>query len=62
LGARSVRSRIRGDVRARAGAKFFSLPEIHPSYIGEVVTTIHELQEKLLMRPTYRRCLEEAGA
>ncbi len=46
----------------RAAAKFFALPEIHPSYIGEVVIAVHELQEKPLMRPTYRRYLEEAGA
>ncbi|GIG68414.1 hypothetical protein [Phytomonospora endophytica] len=39
---------------ARAGGAFFGLPVQHPSEIPEVVTAIHEIQNKLLSRPTYR--------
>ncbi|MFB9905726.1 hypothetical protein [Allokutzneria oryzae] len=40
---------------ARAGAKFFELPELHPSTKPEVAQAIHVMQDKLLMRPTYRK-------
>lgn len=39
---------------ARAGGAFFALPVQHPAEIPEVVTAVHEIQNKLLSRPTYR--------
>ena len=38
----------------RAGGAFFALPVQHPAEIPEVVTAVHEIQNKLLSRPTYR--------
>lgn len=46
---------------ARAGGKFFDLPFMHPSINPEVAEAIHVLQDKLLMRPTYRKYREGAG-
>ncbi|MCP3804052.1 hypothetical protein NLX83_32755 [Allokutzneria sp. A3M-2-11 16] len=40
---------------ARAGGAFFALPELHPSIKPEVVQAIHVLQDKLMMRPAYRK-------
>lgn len=45
----------------RAGAKFFSLPQLHPATQGEVAQAIHVLQDKLLGRPAYRKHLELAN-
>ncbi|OLF05977.1 hypothetical protein BLA60_33515 [Actinophytocola xinjiangensis] len=38
----------------RGIAAMLALPVIHPSYNAEVVVLAHGLQEKLMMRPSYR--------
>lgn len=43
---------------AKAAAKFFELPSLHPSEKQDVVNAIHVVQDKLLARPTYRKYLE----
>ncbi|GAA4012245.1 hypothetical protein GCM10022247_38530 [Allokutzneria multivorans] len=39
----------------RATAAFFALPELHPLAKPEVVTAVHVIQDKLMMRPAYRK-------
>ncbi|GGN30286.1 hypothetical protein GCM10011609_87980 [Lentzea pudingi] len=43
---------------ARAGAQLFALPVLHPSINPEIAVALHELQSKLLMRPTYRKYVQ----
>jgi hypothetical protein len=40
------------------GVKFFALPKLHPADQQELATAIHVLQDKLLLRPAYRKYLE----
>ena len=44
----------------RAAAKYLALPVLHPSDRDEVTLAIHEIQNRLLSRPTYRRYLQAA--
>lgn len=45
---------------ARAGAKLFSLPELHPSDKPDIVQAIHVLQNKLMLRPAYKKYRDQA--
>jgi len=45
----------------RAAAKYLSLPEVHPSERTELTVAIHEIQTRLMWRPTYRKYRELAG-